>query len=426
MTLNVRATVRGAADRLEKPQATAETIVGRIKAVFPAKLSNRIVAQHTLSIFENLNARPPGVLASIGFGLLQFGTIGATAVIAAVIFIGSRNAALRPLDPATISVVQTPGDSALALPHNVIVAGFDTPDKLLTAISALARTHSREMAVARFGQHVLIAQLIEDVDGLRATQTSLEKLGASVLVSTPSEPLTMRLSCKPTSAAAGKALDRELGGYFLGRGLNLLPPWAPHVSWTPVERVRFGKARDTYQTISHALANAQSDPAVFSFVKRAQPVYDAGDTAGMARLEVERVALFARVRRAHLLALRQDPVVDTAVVNAYITIEEEADSTTQRARRTALVGPLLGQLPLADGQPLPGAADWSVAGFVDSRGKTLDLPSLRFVDAFQGPPAVARWLLANGCRDVRYAFMNGSSAKVRAAGSRSPRLLDRE
>jgi hypothetical protein len=58
----------------------------RVKARFP-KISNKVAAQHTLQIFENLNARPPGLWASLGLGALQVVSLLATVLVSAALYL---------------------------------------------------------------------------------------------------------------------------------------------------------------------------------------------------------------------------------------------------------------------------------------------------------------------------------------------------
>ncbi|HEU4722046.1 MAG TPA: site-2 protease family protein [Gemmatimonadaceae bacterium] len=69
------------------PPETAEAIVAAVKARFPKSLTNKNAAQYTLQIFENLNARPPGLWASLGLGALQLVSLVAAAVIAAALYL---------------------------------------------------------------------------------------------------------------------------------------------------------------------------------------------------------------------------------------------------------------------------------------------------------------------------------------------------
>ena len=71
------------------PPATAEAIVERVKAGFPKSLTNRNAAQYTLQIFENLNARPPGLWVSLGLGVLQVASLLAAVLISGALYLAS-------------------------------------------------------------------------------------------------------------------------------------------------------------------------------------------------------------------------------------------------------------------------------------------------------------------------------------------------
>jgi len=75
------------------PPATADTIVARVKERFP-KLSNKLAAQHTLQIFENLNARPPGFWASLALGGLQVTSLVATVLLSAMLYAAMATAGI--------------------------------------------------------------------------------------------------------------------------------------------------------------------------------------------------------------------------------------------------------------------------------------------------------------------------------------------
>jgi Zn-dependent protease len=76
-------------DEQSIPAATAEAIVARLKESFPKGLSNKGAAQYALNIFENLNARPPGALASIGLGFLQVASFMTAVAVTALLLMGS-------------------------------------------------------------------------------------------------------------------------------------------------------------------------------------------------------------------------------------------------------------------------------------------------------------------------------------------------
>ena len=78
------------------PAATAQAIIKALRDAFPAKLnlSNKALAQHTLTIFERLNAKPPTPLATVSLLLLQAGAF-AVAVVAGMLVMVGEDGGLR-------------------------------------------------------------------------------------------------------------------------------------------------------------------------------------------------------------------------------------------------------------------------------------------------------------------------------------------
>lgn len=73
------------ADDQTIPTATADAIVARVREAFPAVMPPKVAAQHTLRIFETLNARPPGLLGSLGIGLVHAAGMAAAVVFASMV-----------------------------------------------------------------------------------------------------------------------------------------------------------------------------------------------------------------------------------------------------------------------------------------------------------------------------------------------------
>jgi Zn-dependent protease len=391
------------------PQATADAIIGKLKVAFPKKLSDKAAAQFTLQIFENLNARPPGVLASLCFAILQFGAIAGAVVGTFVILVGGRSALAPKVDAASVAIVRTPGDSALAAPRNILVADFAKVDPA-GAIGELRRTTGPEVGIARFGRTVLVSVPFEDVDGIRQAQTKVESAGAKAFVSTPEEPARMQITCTVPNAGAGAAIDEELGGYLNGKGLDLVPPWQPNLSWTVDERVRYAHARETYRSISKWRAAVYGKSEVLAFTLPLGKAYATRDTAQVLRIEAERDEVVARLRGERMAQLRAAAGTDTAVVDALALVESDPDTATIALRRSAALGPLLGQLPTVEGHAAPEAAQWSASGFMGLQATQVSAV-VQFSNAFQGAPALTRWLLGKGCVEMQYGFRDAARSK---------------
>lgn len=365
------------------PQAVADIIIDRIKAAFPAKLTNRMAAQHTLQVFENLNARPPRALASVGLGIVHFGSLAGSVVAAVLIYAGVSNAAWHPLTAASMRVLRAQPDSALAEPRNTVFANLGKPAAMKTALGEMQRDVSSETAIATFGETAVLSLPFEDVDALRDVQTSLEKRGAKFLISSPSVPVMMQMSCTARSQAAAATIDREIGDYFDADVAHLLPPWQS-AGWSAEERTRYARARRTLRRLRDAQGREQ------------------------------------------LRAVRAAPDVDTAVIGLYESLllggsaraRPDSVADTQQTGAQSAIAPLLGTLPLSNGQVARGALDLSARGFLGTEKLAISIGGLRFENAFQGPPALSRWLLANGCTGVRYAItpgVEGRGASRRAA-----------
>ena len=103
-TLRDRGVPPASPDDQTIPTTTAVTIIEELKKSMPKGHSNKMVAQQTLQIFENMNSRPPGWLASIGLFFAYFASLGMAGVFAMVLIVGQRadlqslpsSAALQP------------------------------------------------------------------------------------------------------------------------------------------------------------------------------------------------------------------------------------------------------------------------------------------------------------------------------------------
>jgi Zn-dependent protease len=68
------------------PEETALPILAELRRVMPQQTTPRVLAQNLITVFETLNAHPPGVLASIGLFALYAGSF-VMALVLTVVFI---------------------------------------------------------------------------------------------------------------------------------------------------------------------------------------------------------------------------------------------------------------------------------------------------------------------------------------------------
>src|SRR5260370_23486874 len=156
------------------PLATAQAIVGEGKRAFPRAVTNKTLAQYTLSIFETLNTQPPAWLASIGL-LGVHVACGVMALVFAVLFVVGQRGDLGGLvsaaaslprhkfDCGSVASWRGPGAAqASADAQNTIIITFS---KRAEADKTFQETTNRlpASAAARvFGETILVALPVED------------------------------------------------------------------------------------------------------------------------------------------------------------------------------------------------------------------------------------------------------------------------
>ena len=103
--------------------------------------------------------------------------------------------------------------------------------------------------------------------------------------------------------------------------------------------------------------------------------------------------------------------MDTELVERYLALSADGAGATNRFDRiTTEIAPLLGQLPLRDGRPLPGEERYSSHwGSIRRNGLLLTFNWFSFSRVFDGAPALAGWLCKKGCLDFKYDFQPGGS-----------------
>ena len=401
------------------PAATAEVIVERVAQAFPQRATNRVLAEHSLTVFEALNARPPGFLGSLGLAFVQGAGLLAAIVFAAVITVG-RQASLGDLmaaagavpptvlDPDAIAVWPAPeSDRLIEAPHNVIVATFaDAAAAREAGLEAQKRARPGS-ATTVFGDNLLLALPASDDEGRKEWLAAFSGKAKDVFVTTPKTPAITQLSCVANTEPAAVAIEQEVGDYFLGQGLDLVPPWIDPDARTAEERLAHARARRTYRRLVQWAAEGLTDPRLTDLPVKELAARKAGDTAESTRLAAERGKLVVELQRAHVEKLLAEPDVDTTVADRYRAIVSSGAAPTDDARRDE-IAPLLGQLALVDGSPDTRGRAQAASGFLGRTGLLLTMPYVRFESAFAGPPAMVRWLRSKGCSDFHYQFSVGA------------------
>lgn len=404
------------------PAETAGAIIDEIKRVFPSGLNNKAIAQWTLHVFEAMNARPPGWLATMALGGVHVTSLF-VAVVAAVTFVVARHADLGDFLAEAVAAPEgryqcgsiqewsggeTPGPGTAT---DTIVAGFPT---VKAAGSTFQRISERLPANARvklFGQHVLLSLPRDDEAGRDKWFKDLESRGGDVFVASEDFQARLTLVCIAPTEATAQELEESASLYFhVPSNAFLIPPWSSERSVTP-EQV---EARRTYRQLIEADSRRYEDQRLARLLDRMAAARRKGDRREIARLERELNELHDELAEEVLEEFRGrgEQEIDPAIVELYAQSPEQDDLEEPDAAAFEewylKLGARMGQIPLGQGLPHPGAGRYcSSTGYVERTGRILRFDWLFFSSVADGVPAFAGWLCDHDCIDFKYNLEAG-------------------
>lgn len=150
------------------PQQTLTAIVNRLKQVFPKPMLTKTMATHCMSVYESMASRKPGVLSSIGFGLLQMGSIGATVIVGLILFMGNMGFLNRDFINTAIQMPQIiyvtgtmqtddkASPQALAAERVTLIGMASSEEEALKAYALVQARMPENGTLTRFGQIVML------------------------------------------------------------------------------------------------------------------------------------------------------------------------------------------------------------------------------------------------------------------------------
>ena len=408
------------------PTETAQVIIGELKQAFPKRVTNQVLAQYTLQVFETLNARPPGWAASLALVFLQVMGGMAALVFAGVFLLGQRsdlrnmvataatNRAQHKLVCGSDRIWQGAGASGFSTTvHSTLIATFATPAGAEKMLPGFTNALPANAAVRIFGSTLMVALPANDTVRRRKWLADLELVNTNAFVAATNFPAAMALICVAPNNSVAEAIQEEVQEYLsASSSMHLIPPWIAPDARTADERAQHALARHTYAKLQQASMKRYGDPAVVALQKRILQAQKRGDQEELAALRGNMKDLYANLARSAVETVRKEGAekVDEQVVDLYAALPTYPSTNGDYRAALQAVSVRLGQIPMSDGQPLPGADRYSAGwGTVTRAGLMLNFPWLSLRDAFNGPPAIADWLCSKGCIGLRYDLHPGGS-----------------
>ncbi|HEX5269869.1 MAG TPA: hypothetical protein VFW33_05255, partial [Gemmataceae bacterium] len=423
-------------DGVTVPPEAARAIIAELRADQRAPQPANLLAQRVLAVFENLNARPPEVPATLALLGVHAGGFLA-AVLLAVVFTAGRMGVFdrwhAPRRDPTPNAY-TPGTSGEWRGVNAdagaasftMAATFADEETARGRFAALPADLPPEAALRLFGRSLLLT-LPADREAERGVWAErLRTRGGTVAGRGARTRLNVSLSCRFGSEEGAREAERELRAYFgTGTPQLLLPPWS--AAWRDLpaaERDKYQKARRSLVRLHELSGKASQQPEVTALTADMLKAARAKDTGESRRLaEAYRQAQQAAEERllGELLADQGDEL-DGSVVEVWRRERQryrengdaEADGRPAEARAGDLrkdiarlqveMAHLLGALPLQGDVPILGSAvEAAHGGFVTRNGSAVTIAGA-FVYPHSGLPALADWLGERATPPVRYGI----------------------
>lgn len=405
------------------PFQTAQAIIAALKPIVPKTTSNKMLAQHTINVFETLNARPPGVLATLAFLLVHGGGVALALVFGALLVVNMHGglgdflqAAVRqPLNQYECGTAQNWAGAdtkpTAAAPRNLLVATLTDADEAAAAFSSLTNRLPANSRLLWFGESLLLSLPAVDDDAREKWFDELQILATNVFVSVSNHGVTLSLDCLAPDAVTATNLAQTLEDSLEAlASSHLIPPWSPEASQAGFEAKL--EARHEWRRIDLELTQVWTNAALKGLNKKLLTAAKRGARAETARLQEEHAKIAEELQAQIRQRLGADALdrIDPELLTLHAELQKlDYTNRLERAALTRKVTGKLGEVPYEGEQPAPGALAWGAGyGQVSRHGLLIELQWVALNDAMVGLPALAEWLCAQNCTTLKYGLMTGS------------------
>lgn len=392
------------------PQESAKLILARLRSLKKKGLQAKLAAQYTLRIFETLNARPPGALASVGFLTLHFGSI-VLAVVSILGIIGFR--ALKAGDSAgygdafqnrspkyAIEVAAIASQTTGELPAEYFTVVLNMKDRqdatTLSRSIANEATAARPRRIVTLGHVVMVSVPVSEATE-REALLSRARPDTDAFVETDRYRALLSLECRAPEAADAAQISDEFAAYLQANELiRAAPPWASEADWPAERRETDRAARKQFIKLQQGRFTNRHAAEWKRVTEESIAARRKGDTAAVERLSAQSeqlTALEQREFRESMLA--EQP--GSKLAQTYFDIEEDQVFERRRRRLVAEIGPMLGPWPA--GRPVQTLVS---RGYASATGDKLSFAFVQFERCDTGIPTLFKWLSQQGCTDFKF------------------------
>jgi Zn-dependent protease len=404
------------------PTQTAQSIISAVKAALPKGSSTKTIATHSIGVFETLNARPPGFLATSGILVLHGGTILVSIVVATLLILQKSGglgdffkAAIRQPQHSIACGKMRTFDKAGGLSNsgvNTIVTTFGHSADAETAFGSMMNRIPESARLVLYGDSLLLALPADDDVARERWFDEFQSHSTNAFVALTNRPVSLSLTFIAPTEVAATNLEEQMKEYFNPGGMyHLIAPWSPDA--TKPEFAKFSRARRDWMRISDVTSSIWKNPALAVLDRKITAAFKRGSAAESERLgkEQEKVVKELQAKAVDALRAPGSDGVDATLIDLYSSLE--ATPYTNRIERTRLQHAVAVQLGTVeskeDGIDQNKDAYGTLTGTVARHGLLMEVHWASFPNPAVGLPAFTEWLCNQHCAGMKYDLSTGFS-----------------
>jgi Zn-dependent protease len=409
------------------PPETAQAIISALKAEQPAGISSKLLAQQTLSVYETLNARPPGAPATLALLAVHAGAFCVSIVFCFLLMVGKFgggfdhfvSSALRQPEHSLdcLQPIQTwrgGKAGADAAPRHLLVATLAQRAEAVQTFSNLTRRLPETARLTLFGDSLLLSLPAADNAARERWFGVLESRAPDAFIAPSNGPVGLSLFFVAPDEKRATNLAQELAAFGALPGARLIPPWSPLAK--SAAYTNFLQARLAWLRLEQAEQACWSVPEMKTLAQRIAAASRRGDMAEVERLGEERTRLLADVRARQREQFETELSGTAAGPLVALHAQLRDLSFTNRVERDTLrrqIASRLGEEAGSTLAPFPSAS--SFWGQARSSGMIVEAPWFSLADPQTALPQVLAWLCDQQCTSIKYelhdgGFLGGTSA----------------
>ncbi len=440
------------ADAQTIPTPVAEAIIHWLRSHYPRPVANTIMARRVLDVYETLNARPPGWLATLGLGSVQIVAFLMAAVIGIAVAIGNNPQLARffqrglqsPATPMDVNDIASVGTIAARAPATqssgsreqpIVIANFSSASAARSTYETLKAQIQDGEALELFGRSLMAQVPASDNAARPRWVAAFSESSGDVFVRAGLSIGPIRFRVVTHSNETATELSNEINDYLqLSGSYDLIAPW-DRGSMTSEQWAGIRRSRRTLARLNQGQSSENSDGNKAELKALNEKMAEArrlADDEMLKQLQSEQRQLFKKQRIAALNAIANDPAADQQMARTFVAKHassnfEEAEEEDERAttKPSAIdnlskyweqqhqqyvdFAPLLGLRPNAAERDLsmPNNDPNKIAGSANCDGPTVEIFIWTMPDLLTNLPVAARWLSKQDCRQLSYFLGTG-------------------